>query len=516
MTSRKPSDPAIAGRPFRRVLVANRGEIAVRILRGCRQAGLSTAAVYSAADRGSPHVRLADRAVEIGPAPARESYLRGERVLDAARRLEADAIHPGYGFLAESAAFAAAVEDAGLVWIGPPPEAIRAMGEKTAARRAMEAAGVVVVPGSTEVLADVPAAIAAAGRTGYPVLLKAAAGGGGTGMRVVRSERELEAAFQAATREAAGAFGDPALYLEKVIDEARHVEIQIVADTRGGTIHLGERECSLQRRHQKVLEEAPAPGLPPSIRARMGEVAIRAARAVGYVGAGTIEFLLAPDGTFHFLEMNTRIQVEHPVTEMVTGLDLVALQLSAAAGEPLPVGQEDVELAGHAVECRIAAEDPAAGFLPSTGTVTRYREPGGPGVRFDSGIAAGVTVGPHYDSLLAKLVVHGRTRNEALARARAALDETEIGGLTTNLSFQRALLDDPPVAAGRVHTRTLEARAGEILERMTGRRRSDEPLAAALAAWRADSDRAAALAPPEPGRGDRSGWREAGRWVWYR
>ncbi|HET6361440.1 MAG TPA: acetyl-CoA carboxylase biotin carboxylase subunit, partial [Gemmatimonadota bacterium] len=469
-------------RPLGRVLVANRGEIAVRILRGCREAGLPTAAVFSTADADACHVRAADRAVEIGPGPARESYLAADRVLDAARRLGAGSIHPGYGFLAENAAFAEAVERAGLVWIGPPPPAIRAMGEKTAARRAMQAAGVPVVPGTVEPLTDPPAALEAAEETGFPVLLKAAAGGGGKGMRVVQEPAEVGGAFAAASREAQGAFGDPALYLERYIPEARHVEIQILADESGRAIHLGERECSLQRRHQKVLEECPAPGLAPETRERMGAVAVRAAEAVGYVGAGTVEFLLAPDDSFWFLEMNTRLQVEHPVTEMVTGIDLVRAQLAVAAGGPLPIEQDQVRLSGHAIECRIAAEDAARGFVPSTGRIRAYAEPAGPGVRVDSGVAAGSEVSAHYDPLLLKIVAHGRDRPEALARMGRALAELDIGGIRTNVGFLRALVAHPAVREGRVHTRWLEEHAGEVLETEAAMRKDSEPLAAALAA----------------------------------
>jgi acetyl-CoA carboxylase biotin carboxylase subunit len=503
----------VPGPSVRRVLVANRGEIAVRVIRACRDAGVETAAVYSSADGGSPHVWLADRAAEIGPPPARESYLDADRVLDAARRLEADAIHPGYGFLAENADFAEAVLEAGLVWIGPPPEAIRAMGEKTAARRAMEAAGVPVVPGTLEPMVDLAAARAAAASAGYPILLKAAAGGGGKGMRVVLSEEELAAAFRGAASEARSAFGDPAVYLESYLPSARHVEIQVVADSRGRVVHLGERECSLQRRHQKILEEAPAPWLDPPARAAMGEVAARAAAVVGYVGAGTVEFLLAPDGRFWFLEMNTRLQVEHPVTEMVTGLDLVRLQLSVAAGEALPFSQDEVSWTGHAIECRIAAEDAERGFLPATGTVEGYREPGGPGIRFDSGIAAGVRVTPYYDPLLAKCIAWGATRDEALARMARALAETEIDGVTTNLAFLRALLEEPAVREGRVDTRTLEARADEIRGRMVSRRAHDEPLAAALAALALHTR--ATAAPPRLGPDPASRWRAGARFVWY-
>ncbi len=502
---------------IRRVLVANRGEIAVRVLRACREAGLGTAAVYSEADRGSPHVGLAERAALIGPAPARESYLDGARILDAARRLEADAIHPGYGFLAENADFAQAVTDAGLAWIGPPPPAIRTMGEKTAARRAMEAAGVPLVPGTLAPVEGLEEARRAAAATGYPVLLKAAAGGGGKGMRVVEKEAALEGAFRAAASEARSSFGDPAVYIEKYLVSARHVEIQVMAGADGRAVHLGERECSLQRRHQKIVEECPAPGLSAELRETMGAVAVRAAEAVGYAGAGTVEFLLTDDGGFHFLEMNTRLQVEHPVTEMVTGLDLVRLQLAVAAGEPLGFRQEDVRWTGHAIECRVTAEEAESGFLPATGTVRDYREPGGPGVRFDSGIAAGVPVTAWYDPLLAKCIVWGRTRDEALARAARAIEETHIIGVTTNLGFLRALLDDPDVREGRFDTRWLERNAPRVVEEAGRRRAAGEPLAAALAALEAH----AGARPERRDGGERadgsptSRWRAAGRFVWY-
>jgi acetyl-CoA carboxylase biotin carboxylase subunit len=500
-------------RPLGRVLVANRGEIAVRVLRGCRDAGLPTAAVFSTPDAGACHVRAAERAAEIGPGPARESYLAADRILDAARRLGAGSVHPGYGFLAENAAFAEAVERAGLVWIGPPPAAIRAMGEKTAARRAMQAGGVPVVPGTVEPVAEPRAALAAAEETGFPVLLKAAAGGGGKGMRVVEGAAELEGAFAAASREAQAAFGDPALYLERYIPEARHVEIQILADGSGRAIHLGERECSLQRRHQTVLEEGPAPGFPAATRERMGAVAVRAAEAVGYVGAGTVEFLLAPDDSFWFLEMNTRLQVEHPVTEMVTGIDLVRAQLAIAAGGALPIAQDQVRLTGHALECRIAAEDPGRGFLPSTGRILAYAEPAGPGIRVDSGVAAGSEVSPHYDPLLLKLIAHGRDRAEALARMEGALAELEIGGVRTNAGFHRALLAQEAVREGRVHTRWLETHASEVLDAERSMRRDSEPLAAALAAW-LQAERPPLASPRGPtAENGRAGWRAAARWT---
>ncbi len=503
---------------MRRVLIANRGEIAVRVIRACHTAGLEAVAVFSEADRRSPHVWLADRAIEIGPAIAADSYLSPERILDAADQSEADAVHPGYGFLAENASFAEAVEAAGLAWVGPPPRSIRIMGEKTSARRLMAAADVAVIPGTLAPVEDLSAASVEANGIGYPVLLKAAAGGGGKGMRVVETEADLGTALAAASREAASAFGDAHVYMEKYLPEARHIEIQVLADTTGHTIHLGERECSLQRRHQKVLEEAPAPGLSEERRDQMGRVAVAAAQAVDYVGAGTVEFLMAPTGEFYFLEMNTRIQVEHPVTEMVTGVDLVGLQLEIAAGGELPLSQAEVELRGHAIECRIAAEDALGGFLPATGTVTSYREPGGPGVRFDSGIDAGVEITPHYDPLLAKCIGWGRTRTEALNRVDRALAATVIGGLTTNLGFLRALLADPMVIEGQVTTRTLETRAQAIVARMIDEAKLEEPLAAALAAWREDALSAVpktspAIAATSDGR---ARWRAGRSWVWYR
>ena len=409
------------------------------------------------------------------------------------------------------------MEAAGLVWIGPPAAAIRAMGEKTSARRTVEAAGVAVVPGTAEAAASADEAARSAAGMGYPLLLKAAAGGGGKGMRVVREEGELAAAFAAASREAAAAFGDPALYLERYLPEARHVEIQILADGDGRAIHLGERECSLQRRHQKVLEESPAPGLDPATRERMGAVAVRAAEAVGYVGAGTVEILLAPDGAFWFLEMNTRLQVEHPVTEMVAGVDLVRAQLAIAAGGALPLEQAQLRLRGHAIECRIAAEDAERGFLPATGRVRAYREPSGPGVRVDSGIETGSEVGPWYDPLLLKLVVHAEDRAAALDRMARALEELDVDGVTTNVGFQRALVAHPAVRAGRVHTRWLEERADEVVARAAAMRRESEPLAAALAAWRTVERGATPGAEPAPAAPLAAGpWRAAVRWTGLR
>jgi acetyl-CoA carboxylase biotin carboxylase subunit len=441
---------------MRRVLIANRGEIAVRIARACREHGLGSVAVHSDADAGAPHVRAADEAVRIGPPPARESYLSVEALLDAARTSRADAVHPGYGFLAESAAFARAVEDAGLVWIGPPPAAIAAMGNKVAARATVVRAGVPVVPGA-DAGADGPAAARReAAALGYPVLVKAAAGGGGKGMRAVRTEAELDDALAAAAREAAAAFGDAHVYLEKLVERPRHVEVQVLGDAHGTLLHLGERECSVQRRHQKVVEETPCPIMTPTLRAAMAEAALAVARAVDYRSAGTVEFLLGPDGRFWFLEMNTRLQVEHPVTEWATGVDLVAAQLRVAQGEPLGLTQRDVVFRGHAVEVRVCAEDPAAGFLPSAGPLLVVREPSAPGVRVDSGIAAGMTVPMEYDPLLAKLSAYGASREEAIRRLERAVRDTVILGPATNLAFLRDVLAHPAFRAGDTHTGFLD------------------------------------------------------------
>jgi acetyl-CoA carboxylase, biotin carboxylase subunit len=440
---------------FRTLLVANRGEIALRIVRACRERGIRSVAVFSDADRTSPHVLEADQAVRLGPAPSGESYLRVDRILEAARISGAEAIHPGYGFLAERAHFASAVADAGLIFVGPSPEAILAMGDKTAARRRMQAAGVPIVPGVVDPIADPTEALRLAEEIGYPVLLKAAAGGGGKGMRVVEGPADLPRSFEAAAREALAAFGDGSVYLERYLARPRHVEIQILADAHGRTLHLGERECSIQRRHQKLVEEAPSPAMTPELREAMGSAAVRAAEAVGYVGAGTVELLLQ-DEEFFFLEMNTRLQVEHPVTELVTGLDIVHWQLRIAAGEPLPFVQDDIQLRGHSIECRITAEDPARGFLPATGVITDLHLPSGPGVRWDGGIAPGYEVGLHYDSLLGKLIVHAPTREEAVARMARALDEFRLSGLPTSAPFHRALMDHPVFRSGRLSIRFLE------------------------------------------------------------
>ena len=438
---------------FRKILVANRGEIAVRIVRACRDLGIKPVAVFSEADRDALHVRLADEAYEIGPAPSVESYLRIERIIDVAKRSHAEAIHPGYGFLAENADFAQAVVDAGLTFIGPSSEAMRLMGSKTSARRVAIAAGVPVVPGTTDPLTSLDEAREVALKFGYPVMLKASAGGGGKGMRLVASDEDLQSAFETAQSEAAAAFGNPEIYLEKAIERPRHIEIQIFADTQGNFVHLGERECSIQRRDQKVIEECPSPINDADLRATMGEAAINAARAVNYTGAGTIEFLLA-SGTrdFYFLEMNTRLQVEHPVTELVTGIDLVREQIRVAEGLPLSFKQEDVSWRGHAIECRVYAENPESNFMPSPGRITSLRVPAGPGVRDDSGVEMGAEVSIYYDPMISKLAAWGRTRDEAIDRLRRALDEYMVGGIKTTLPFFRELVRDAEFIEGHLDT----------------------------------------------------------------
>jgi acetyl-CoA carboxylase biotin carboxylase subunit len=435
---------------MKRVLVANRGEIALRIIRGCREEGLESVAVYSDADRLAPHVRAADTAVAIGPAPATESYLRIDRLLDAARRSGADAVHPGYGFLAERAEFAEAVAAAGLTFVGPSASAIAAMGDKTEARRRMQAAGVPVVPGALEEAATPEAALRLAEGIGFPILLKAAAGGGGRGMRVVRRPEDLAAAFLAAEGEAAKAFGDGRIYLERLLERPRHVEIQILGDREGRVTHLGERECSVQRRHQKLIEEAPSPAVSSTLRRAMGEAAVRAAAAVEYENAGTCEFLLLPDGTFYFLEMNTRLQVEHPVTELVYGIDIVRQQLRLAAGQPLTLPKRSQTPRGWALECRVTSEDPFADFLPAGGTITHVRLPGGPGVRWDGWIEPGSEVPLFYDSLLGKLVAWAGTRQRAIARMRRALSELVIVGVPTSREFHLRVLAEPAFVAGDI------------------------------------------------------------------
>ncbi len=440
---------------FRKVLIANRGEIAVRILRACHELGVRTVAVYSEVDRCALHVRYADEAYPIGPAPARESYLRIDRIIEVARRSGADAIHPGYGFLAENPQFAAACEEAGIAFIGPPASAIAAMGDKVAARRLMKEAGVPIIPGTEVDLRD-EEILHHAEQLGFPLFIKAAAGGGGKGMRLVRDADELRNSLGAARREALGAFGDDRIYLEKAIRGARHVEIQVLADSHGNVIHLGERECSIQRRHQKLIEEAPSPAVDEELRQCMGEVAIRAAAAVGYVNAGTIEFLLDEDRNFYFLEMNTRLQVEHPVTELVTGVDIVKEQLRIAAGRRLRYAQEDIQMKGWAIECRITAEDPYNNFLPSSGRITALFEPTGPGVRLDSGIYEGFEISLYYDPLIAKLIVWGHTRGEAILRMRRALQEYRIIGVQTSIPFHQRVMDVTNFIGGVYDTSFLE------------------------------------------------------------
>ncbi|NNJ08836.1 acetyl-CoA carboxylase biotin carboxylase subunit [Chloroflexales bacterium ZM16-3] len=436
---------------FNRILIANRGEIAVRVIRACRELGISPAAVYSEADAGALHVRLADVAAPVGPAPAAQSYLRGEAIIAAAKQLGAQAIHPGYGFLSENAGFARMCREAGLAFIGPPPEAIDAMGGKIGARKIAVAAGVPVVPGYDGADQSDTTLATEAEWVGFPLLVKASAGGGGKGMRVVSSPAEFAAALEGARREAGAAFGDATVFLERYIQRPRHVEIQILADSHGNVVHLGERECSIQRRHQKILEESPSPALSPALRAAMGEAAVRVARAAGYVNAGTVEFILDPDGSFYFLEMNTRLQVEHPVTELVTGLDLVRLQIAIAAGAPLPFSQEQVSFRGHAIEARLYAEDPVS-FLPAVGRLALHEPPLGPGVRVDSGLTSGDEVTVYYDPMIAKLIVSGADRAAAIDRLRRALADYAVLGLTTNLPLLRAITKNPAFVAGDTHT----------------------------------------------------------------
>jgi acetyl-CoA carboxylase biotin carboxylase subunit len=442
-----------------KVLVANRGEIALRVVRACRELGVTSVAVYSEADEEALHVRHADEAVNIGPPPAGKSYLDVEAVIEAAKETGADAVHPGYGFLAENAGFAAACRDAGLVFVGPPAEAIEKMGNKSAARRLAEEADVPVVPGSEE-SASADDAVETAGEIGYPVMVKAAAGGGGRGIRVAENEEELRKSVQVAKREAESAFGDGSIYLEKFLAGPRHVEVQVMADYEGNVIHLYERECSMQRRRQKVLEEAPSPGISDEVRERMCDAAVRLAREAGYANAGTVEFLVEGDD-FYFIEMNTRIQVEHPVTEMLTGVDLVKEQILVASGEPLSLKQEDVPFVGHAMEFRINAEDPDQDFMPSPGEVTSLEVPGGPGVRVDSAIYQGYTIPPFYDSMVGKLVVWGLDREEAIKRSGRALREYRLEGIKTTIPLHLRLLEDDAFRSGEYHTGYLEELLGE-------------------------------------------------------
>ena len=440
---------------FKKILIANRGEIALRVIRACRELGIGTVAVYSQADRESLHVRFSDEDICIGPAASRESYLNIPRIVAAAEITGAEAIHPGYGFLAENAEFAEICDRSGIVFIGPTADQIRRMGDKAEARRTMIDAGVPVVPGSVGAVADVDEARSEAARIGYPVIIKAASGGGGKGMRVATSEDEFDSAFTMARNEAAAAFNDARVYLERFVQRPRHVEIQVMGDGHGNLVHLGERDCSIQRRHQKLIEESPSPAITPETRRAMGEAAILAGRAIGYSNAGTVEFLLAEGGEFYFMEMNTRIQVEHPVTEMVTGVDLVKQQIRSAAGERLMLA-DSPPLSGHAIECRINAEDPEHDFRPSPGMITAFHAPGGPGIRIDTHVYAGYSVPPFYDSLLGKIIAHGNTRDEALGRVYQALEEFIIEGVKTTIPFLREVLRNPEFVAGNVDTHFLE------------------------------------------------------------
>ncbi len=452
---------------FSKVLVANRGEIAIRIFRTLRELDIATVAVYSDSDRAAAHVAFADEAYLIGPGPPTQSYLKSEAIFEAAERSGAEAVHPGYGFLAENAAFARACDEHGLVWIGPPPAAIEAMGSKIEARERMRAAGVPIVPGVTEPVESAEEVIRLGDELGWPIAIKASAGGGGKGLKVVRTADEAERAYESARREGEAYFSDSAVYVERYLEDPRHIEVQILADAHGSVIHLGERDCTIQRRHQKLVEETPSPAVDEELRERIGRIAVDAARAVDYRGAGTLEGLLTREGEWFFLEMNTRIQVEHTVTELVTGLDLVREQVLIAAGKPLSIRQEDVCFNGHALECRINAEDVANGFLPAPGTITAYREPAGPGVRVDAGVVSGSEISPLYDPMIAKLVVHDVDREHARRRMLRALDEFSIGGVKTLIGFHKALLTHPcfvegATCHGLVESELMAARAAEL------------------------------------------------------
>jgi len=495
----------VAGPLFSKILVANRGEIAVRIMRACREMGIGTVAVYSDVDRTSRHVMEADEAYHLGAAAPRASYLDGEKILDAARRAGAQAIHPGYGFLSENAAFAEAVAGAGLVFIGPPAAAIKSMGNKVEARRIMRAAGVRVTPGSDGVVQGEDEIRKVADRVGFPVLLKAAAGGGGKGMRVVSAPGEITAALRAVQSEAGSSFGDPSVFVERFVESSRHIEVQILAGPDGRTMHLGERECSIQRRHQKLVEESPSPAVNEKLREHLGAMAVRAAEAVGYRNAGTVEFIMDGAGDFYFMEMNTRLQVEHPVTEMVTGLDLVHAQIQVAAGREPGFSQQDVRLTGAAIECRIFAEDPGNQFLPSPGRLTGYVPPGGPGVREDSGVYAGWTVPMEYDPMIAKLITWGRDRDTALDRMRRALGDFRIDGVRTTIPFHRALMDHPSFRAGDFNTSFLASHALDL----AGEADAGAERAALAAAVIAAYERRLRRGAPGRRQGSMSRWKRA-------
>jgi 3-methylcrotonyl-CoA carboxylase alpha subunit len=490
---------------FRKVLVANRGEIAVRVIRSCRVLGISTVAVFSEADRDARHVREADEAVPIGPAEALQSYLKIDAILRAARETDADAVHPGYGFLSQSGDFADAVRDARLVFVGPPGDVHRRMGDKQAARRLMASAGVPVLAGYDGDEQSDERLLAEAVRIGWPLMLKPSRGGGGKGMRVVRQREDFATALAASRREAKAAFGDDTMLVERFVERPRHVEVQVIADAHGGVLQLGERECSIQRRHQKIVEETPSPALTPERRRALCDAGVAAARAASYRNAGTVEFLMAPDGSFHFLEMNTRLQVEHPVTEAVTGLDLVRLQLEVAAGRPLPLRQDEVVARGHALECRLYAEDPDQDDLPSPGRVLHLSEPEGPGIRVDSGLATGSEVSVHYDPLLSKIVTWGHDRAEATARMQEALRRTVVLGVVTNLARLRAIVEHPAFAAGELHTGFVEEHLAELRASPCP---PPEALAAAFAVLRHARDGRDGCVPNAP----RDPWASLGPW----
>ena len=496
---------------FNKVLVANRGEIAVRIIRACRELGLETVAVYSEADRNALHVRYADEAYLLGPAPSRESYLRADKILDAAKKSGADAIHPGYGFLAEREDFAAQCDEVGIKFIGPKPSSIAAMGDKGKARATVIKAGVPVVPGTEDVgnMTD-DDLLKVAPKVGFPLLIKATAGGGGKGMREVKNIEEMPTLLQSARREAESAFGDGNVYLEKLVEDARHIEFQIMADTHGNVIHLGERECSIQRRHQKLVEEAPSPFMDDELRAKMGSVAVKAAQAVDYINAGTIEFLVDKDKKFFFLEMNTRLQVEHPITEMATGVDIVAEQIRVARGRQLSYTQDQIEFNGHAIECRINAEDPYNGFLPSTGRITHSLIPTGPGVRVDTGVYPGFEITPYYDPMIAKLIVWGETRAQAILRMRRALEEYRIVGVRTNIPFHQTLMDSHRFMGGQFDTRFVEERFS--MKSSSDAASSDAEIAAVLATLVAHKQTERSAQIVRRNERDTSNWKWVGRW----
>ena len=498
--------------PFKKLLIANRGEIAVRVIRACHEMGIRTVAVYSAADRDALHVRFAHEAYSIGPPPSSESYLRIDKILDVAKRSGAEAIHPGYGFLSENDQFSRACRDAGVVFVGPPPEAMEAMGDKVRSRELMTKAGVAVVPGSPP-LKDAKEAVAYAEKIGYPVLLKASAGGGGKGMRVVRTSAELPSLLAQAQGEARSSFGNETVFLEKYVDRPRHIEVQILADAQGNCIHLGERECSIQRRHQKLIEESPSPVIDAATRAKIGAMAVKAALACGYVSAGTVEMLRGADGSFYFMEMNTRLQVEHPVTEMVYGVDLVKAMIEISGGAKVPWTQDQIVPRGHAIECRIIAEDPSRNFMPAPGTIRALRGPGGPGVRYDGGIYGGFTVPVHYDPMLAKLITWGADRNEAAARMTRALDELRVDGVKTSIAFHRRVMTHPAFLAGDLHTGFLGEHP-ELLVPGTDPWLSEVAVLAAAVAHFRRLEQLSQRATRAGASGGRSGWKSGARAGW--